>query len=159
MAKLGLNFNTVSKALTQYQGYDFDDMTMFGDIPIGINNNGIFELFKGGVDNLYNIEATIELPRNSFQTSRNKRLRKMYIAGQLNNTLQIKVMDDQENVTFYNAVPSKPGKQHITLVACGRNYNKGIYYTIQLSNINGNYFNLDFIQLLIVMINRKPEDM
>lgn len=156
MAKLGLRLNFQGKAPTQYVGYEFSSMGMLGGTPIAIDENGIYEVFTGDTDNGSKIDAHFDLPETNLQTSLNKRLRSLFLGCHADGNLFVSISDDEENEATYQVRPMKIGKQHTTKVNCGRNWHKGCYYSIRIGNVDGAYFDIDYFQILSIMLARKP---
>lgn len=156
MAQLGLRLNVKNKALTQYRGYAFDSMAEMNGLPVGVNDSGVFSLFTGNDDNGTDIDARADLPRTDFGVSRSKRIRAFYMGCRLGGELKIKAVDDEHQETLYSVRPGKIGKQHVVKVSGGRNFNKGYYYTISIMNVGGSDFEIDFLELLLYLLSRRP---
>ena len=156
MAKLGLRLNFQGRAPTQYIGYDFDSMVLAGNKPIAIDENGVYEVLTGDTDNGVNIDAHLDLPETNLKTSYNKRLRSLFLGCRADGDLFISISDDEENEKTYQVSPTKVGKQHTSKVNCGRKWHKGCYYSIRIGNIGGAYFDIDYMQILPIMLPRRP---
>lgn len=155
MAKLGLKQNLLRQASTQYQGYDFDSMAKISEAPVGINENGIYELFTSGKDEGQNIDARVDLPAMNLGTSMNKHLRSAFLGVRADGTLLVTAVDDEYNETTYTAIPRKLGVHQSIKVPMDRNRNKGCYYTIKVENQNGADFDLDTITVLPIFTARR----
>ena len=156
MGNLGLRLNFRGKAPAQYENFDFESMAHLGDRPVGIDENGIYELFAGDTDNGENIEAYFDLPQTNLQTSYNKRLRSIFLGCRADGDLFITIKDDGENEHTYQVHPTKVGKQHTSKLPCGRKFHKGCYFSIRIGNVNGAYFDIDYMQILPIMLPRQP---
>lgn len=156
MAKLGLRMNMQNKALTQYMNWEFDSAAMVHGMPIGIGEDGIFQLWTGDSDDGQEIEARMDLPETDLGTSLNKRLRSIFLGCRADGDLRIRIVDDEEAQAVYNLTPFKDGKQHVLKIYAGRKYNKGCYYTFSLENVDGADFSIDFIDILPILLNRRP---
>jgi len=156
MGNLALRLNFEGKAPTQYENYSFESMAFLGDRPIGIDENGIYELFAGDSDNGENIEAYFNLPQSNLRSSYNKRLRSIYLGCRADGDLLVTIRDDDENEHTYQMHPTKVGKQHTSKLPCGRNFHKGCYYSVRIGNVNGSYFDIDYMQIVPIMLARQP---
>lgn len=154
MGKLGLRLNLTNKAPSQYRGYDFDSIAHLGDTAVAISEDGIFEVFKGSADDGEDIGWQFEIPRTDLGSTRNKRLRSMYLGGRFDGPVEILAADDEENQTTYRADPLKTGKQHIVKVPGGRNFNKGCYYTFAFQDVSGSKMTLDFFEIVPMILQR-----
>jgi hypothetical protein len=156
MAKLGLRANLLTKGLTQYQAYGFDSMVDFNGVPVGIGPDGTYRLFTGDTDDGAQIDARFDLPESDLGTTRNKRLRSIFLGCRATGELKITVSDDEDYSHSYVAAPRKLDKQSILKVPCGRNFNKGCYYQLRVENVDGADFDIDYIEVLPVYLTRKP---
>ncbi len=154
MAKLGLRLNLANRAPSQYRGYDFDSIAHIGDMPIAISEDGIFEAFTGDTDDGEQIGWQFELPRSDMNSTRNKRIRSMYLGGRFNGEVDIPVTDDEESQHTYRANPLKTNKQHVVKVNGGRNFNKGCYYTFAFQDVQGSKMILDFFEIVPMILQR-----
>jgi len=158
MAKLGLRANMLNKALSQYEGYNLDSMAVFNGKSVGINEDGIYELFTGDTDNGEQIYSRFDLPQTNLGTSRNKRMRAIYVGGQASQGLKITAKDDEHYEASYEMKPVRQRDQGVMKTTAGRNNNKGCYFTFRIENLSGGDFSIDYIEVLPVLLTRRPSN-
>lgn len=142
-------------AVTQYAKYNFDSMCKLGDVYLGCNEDGIFEL-TGSKDNTTDIDAFFELPATDFGLSNQKRIRRAYLGYEADGQLMLEVKDDDDNTRRYPInVPLKDLRQHGTTVPVGRD-GKGRYWGFKMENVNGSDFSIDSIDVSVMLLGKKP---
>mgnify|MGYP006280751277 CR=1 FL=1 len=156
MAGLGLKINLRNRALSQYMNWDFDSMTMFNGKAVGVGPGGVFELWQGDTDNGEDIDARMDLPETDLGTSCNKRLRSLFLGCRADGALRVTVIDDEEKEAVYTAYPLRSNRQGVIKVSAGRNHNKGCYFTLRIENVDGSDFDLDFIDVMPIILNQRP---
>jgi len=143
-------------AVTQYHKYNFNSFCRFNDAYLGANSSGIFTLDSGDLDDTEEIEAFFELVTSDWGIPNQKRIRSMYISLEANSDLQITLYDDEENQRTYVIEPIHLlNKQHTAKVIIGRD-GKGTYWMLRIDNINGSDFSIDRIQVVPVVLGKKP---
>ena len=152
--KLTLSLNLVNMAVTQFCNYDFNSFCKIGDKCFGANDSGIFEL-TGNDDAGSNIDAFFELILSDFGISNMKRIRSVYIGGEANGSLTLTLKDDENNSRTYNLDLTSSNKQSSAKVSVGRD-GIGRYWQVRIDNVSGVYFAIDFIEVLAIILGRKP---
>lgn len=143
-------------APTQYLKYNFNSMCKFGDAYLGANSSGLFTLDDGDLDGSDEIEAFFELVTSDWGIPNQKRIRSMYVSFESNSDIQITVRDDEENERIYILEPIHiDNKQHTQKVTIGRD-GKGTYWMIRIDNINGSDFSIDRIEVIPIILGKKP---
>jgi len=143
-------------APTQYRGYNFNSFCKFGNAYLGANSSGIFTLDSGDQDNTSEIEAFFELATSDWGIPSQKRIRKMYVSGEFDSDIQLAVYDDEDNERIFILEPIHlSNKQHTQKVTIGRD-GKGTYWMVRIDNINGSDFSIDRIQVIPVILGKKP---
>jgi hypothetical protein len=142
-------------AVTQYAKYNFDGMCKLGDVYLGCNGDGIFEL-TGGKDNATDIDAFFELPATDFGSPNQKRIRRAYLGYEADGQLVLEFKYDDNNVRRYpvNTV-LKDLRQHGGVVPIGRD-GKGRYWGFKIENVNGSDFSVDSIDVSVMLLGKKP---
>lgn len=154
MNKSILNINLSNLAITQYCDYPFNSFCKIGEKYYGASDSGIFEL-TGDDDNGTNIDAFFELILSDFGISNMKRIRSIYVGGEANGGLTITLKDDENNSRLYTLNLTSGNKQSSGKVAVGRD-GIGRYYQVRIDNIGGGYFAIDSIEVLAIILGRKP---
>lgn len=152
--KLTLNINLSSMAVTQYCEYDFNSFCKIGNKYFGASESGIFEL-TGDDDAGTDIDAFFELIVSDWGISNVKRIRTAYIGGEADGALKLTLKDDEDNLRVYTINLTSGSKQSSAKVSIGRD-GVGRYWQIRIDNTNGGYFAIDFIEVLAIILGRKP---
>lgn len=152
--KVSININLANMAVTQYCNYDFNSFCQIGDKCFGASEDGIFEL-SGNDDADTDIDAFFELPVSDFGISSMKKIRSAYIGGEADGELTLTLKDDEANSRSYPLDLTSGSLQSGAKVAVGRD-GLSRYWQIKISNTNGVYFAVDAIELLPIILGRKP---
>ena len=154
MNKLILSVNLSNLAISQYCDYDFNSFCRIGDSYFGASESGIFEL-TGDDDNGTNIDAFFELVLSDFGLSNMKRIRSIYVGGEANGGLTLTLKDDENNLRLYTLNLTSGNVQSSGKVAVDR-AGIGRYWQIRIDNVGGAYFAIDDIEVLAIILGRKP---
>ena len=154
MNKLILSVNLSNLAISQYCDYDFNSFCRIGDSYFGASESGIFEL-TGDDDNGTNIDAFFELVLSDFGLSNMKRIRSIYVGGEANGGLTLTLKDDENNLRLYTLNLTSGNVQSSGKVAVDR-AGIGRYWQTRIDNIGGAYFAIDDIEVLAIILGRKP---
>lgn len=152
--KFSLNINLLNMAVTQFCNYDFNSFCKIGDKYYGANDSGIFEL-DGTDDNGTDIDAFFELIVSDFGISNIKKIRSVFIGGEANGKLTLTLKDDEDNSRIYDLRLTSESKQSSGKVDVGRD-GIGRYWQVRIDNTSGVYFAIDSIELLAIIMGRKP---
>jgi len=152
--KFCLNVNLANLAVTQYCNYSFNSFCKIGDAFFGADETGIYEL-TGTDDAGTDIDAFAELIVSDFGISNMKRIRSVYVGGESDGGLTLTVKNDENNLRLYAFNLTSGNKQSGAMVNVGRD---GIsrYWNLRIDNIGGCYFAIDDIEVLAVILGRKP---
>ena len=154
---LGLCLRLPNYAPSQYGDYNFDSMCMFQGRPIAAGPNGIFTLDTAETDNGILIYSLIESRTTDFGTSRQSRLRAAYVGYETSGSLKLIIVNDDENERIYTLSPIKASQlQHGNKVSIGRD-GKGRYWIFKIENVDGCDFSLDFLEVIPIVMGRRPE--
>ena len=154
MNKSILNVNLSNLSITQWCDYDFNSFCKIGDSYFGASESGIFEL-TGDDDNGTDIDAFFELILSDFGISNMKRIRSIYVGGEANGGLTLTLKDDENNSRTYILNLTSGNKQSGAKVNVGRD-GLGRYWQTRIDNIGGAYFAIDAIEVLAIILGRKP---
>lgn len=141
-------------AVTQYCNYNFNSFCKIGDKYYGANDDGIFELV-GDTDAGDNIDAWFELPMSDFGVSSVKKLRRIFLGYEATGDLTIKVKDNEDNERIYPIDNIATNKQIGGRVTAERDQ-LGRYWGLRVDNVSGAYFAIDSIEVVSVLIGRRP---
>lgn len=155
MAVLTIRVNTLNKAITQYSNFEFNSIGKMNGKKVALASDGIYEL-SGNTDDGTNISSRFDLPYSDFGSAYNKRIRKMYVGCNLEENMTISVSDDENRTASYTLSPVVANKNSTAKVNGQRYGNKGAYYQLSIVNTLGGYFDIDFIKIIPVIINRTP---
>jgi hypothetical protein len=134
--------------------YNFDSMCKFGDVYIGCDEFGIFEL-TGDTDNNTDIDALIRWPTTDFGIPNQKRIRKGYLGYETSGSLILTVKDEEDNERRYEVVARVGSQiQYGTKVPIGRD-GKGRYWCFELENVGGCDFSIDSLDVSVVVLPKK----
>lgn len=152
--QLTLCINLSNMAVTQYCDYNFNSFCKIGDKHYGATDDGIFELV-GDDDAGEDIDAWFELPMSDFGISNVKKLRRIYVGYEATGDLIIKVKDNEDNERPYpldNIALDKQVGGEITI----ERDQLGRYWGERIENVRGAYFAIDSIEVVPVILGRKP---
>ena len=152
--KFVLNINLSNLSVTQFCSYNFNSFCKIGDKHYGANDSGIFEL-TGNDDTGINIDAFFELIVSDFGISNVKRIRKIYAGYEAKGDLIVTTKDNEDNARSYTLSYLDYNKQNGGQVNVGRD-GLGRYWQIRVDNINGCYFAIDNIELVLTILGRNP---
>ena len=141
-------------AVTQYCEYNFNSFCKIGDKHYGATDDGIFELV-GDTDAGEDIDAWFELPMSDFGISNVKRLRRIYLGYEATGDLIVKVKDNENNERQYPLDNITLDKQIGGRITVERDQ-LGRYWGERIENVRGAYFAVDSIEVVPVILGRKP---
>lgn len=156
MEKVALNINLSNMAVTQYCNYSYNSFCKIGDKYFGASDSGIFKL-TGDSNNGTDIDAFFELVVSDFGVSNVKRIRSVYVGYEAKGDLLITLKDNEDNKRSYTLshITSAYDRQTGSKVSVGRD-GIGRYWQVRIDNINGVFFAVDSIEILAVILGRKP---
>ena len=152
--KLTLSVNLSNLSIVQWCDFDFNSFCRIGEKFYGANDSGIFEL-TGDSDNGTNIDAFFELILSDFGVSSMKRIRSIFVGGEANGGLTLTLKDDENNLRLYTLNLTSGNRQSSGKVAVDRD-GLGRYWQTRIDNIGGAYFAIDSIEVLAIILGRKP---
>lgn len=152
--KLTLSVNLSNLSIVQWCDFDFNSFCEIAGKYYGSNESGIF-LLDGDDDAGTDIDAFAELPLSDFGISNMKRIRSVYVGGEANGGLTITIKDDENNSRLYTLNLTSGNVQSSGKVAVDR-AGIGRYWQIRIDNVGGAYFAIDSIEVLAIILGRKP---
>lgn len=145
--------NTERRALTTYSGLQIRGLTQFNGVYLACGPGGLFAL-SGDTDDGALINATVRLANTDFGDPKLKRVEAMYVNYRTDGDLSLKVITDQFDEYDYPL----PGMGFTTLdnqrVKVGKGL-KGVYWTFELTNVDGADFEFDRLQVDPLATSRK----
>ena len=156
MAHLGLCLNLKGNQLSQWANYDFNSMAKIGDHYVGAGENGLCILNSGDFDQGQPIEAFFELATSDFGIPEQKRIRAMYFGYESDGNLMVTVKDDDGTERSFSLSPNHTANLQHGAKVNGARDGKGRYWMVRVDNVNGSDFSVDSIQVLPIVLNRRP---
>lgn len=152
--KLTLSINLSNLSIVQWCDYDFNSFCKIGENYYGASEDGIF-LLDGDDDNGTNIDAFFELILSDFGISNMKKIRSIFVGGEANGGLTLTLKDDENNPRPYVLNLTSGNRQSSGKVDVDRD-GLGRYWQARIDNIGGAYFAIDDIEVLAIILGRKP---
>lgn len=144
MGNFCIALNLKNKAVTQYHGFSFDNITNSGVGHIAASDTGLQELNVGHNDNGDHINAFAKLFEDEFGKPNKKRVRYMTLGLEGNNDILIEViMDEDEHKREDYIIEVKSRGRSGLCRQSGRRRQSGRYVEFTLKNIKGGYFALN----------------
>ena len=154
--RLCLCLNLEGEQLSQWANYNFNSMAKIGENYVGADAAGLFKLNTGGHDNTEPIEAFFELVTSDWGVPNQKRIRSLYFGYETDGEIMVTVRDDDDNErNFLLNANHLSNDQHSAKVFGARD-GKGRYWMIRIDNVNGSDFSMDHIEVVPVILNRRP---
>ena len=153
---LGLCMRLENFAVSQYIRYKFRSMCNFQGKSLGVGSEGIFTLDTADHDDGYFIDSIVELHKTDFGISHQKRLRSIYVGYETSGRLKLTLKNDDGNEREYSLNPIVVKQlQHGGKVSINRD-GKGRYWIFTIENVDGCDFSVDNIEVIPVVLGRKP---
>ena len=143
--------NTRSTAITEYQNFQFNSFAAMGRKYIAADNNGLYELGTN-TDLTAPILATVGSGYTQMNGSKFVGLKGVYFGAQGQGTYQLRLISGDGRQYIYNKL-SNPG-----LMTTKINIGKGLharYLAWELTNLDGQDFDLDTVELVPMMSGRR----
>jgi len=156
MNYLTLATNLKNLAITQHTNYNFNSFCEINGTPVGLSEDGIYELDNARNDDGSNIDAFVELVRSDCGISNQKRIRKFHLGYESNGTIQFKVKTDEGSAETYNLSPTLSSNKQGSGEENGRRRQKGRYWEVKVANTSGCDFSVDSIHVTPTILTSKP---
>ena len=159
-----VKINLRNNALTQYGAFPFTDFCMFNGRPLGSGPDGIFTLDGGGLDDIYTetsdereVSAWFELPISQLGINHIKQGRRLYIGGEFNGAMTIKVDSTGSTIATntYNITPRNTSNLQHTIQVPLNSRQKSEYLSFTVANVAGSDFSIDFIDGVFIPVVRR----
>ena len=145
--------NLKNMALSEYENFDFNSICTDGINHYGASDNGI-HLLRGADDNGVPIAAHIRTGTHDFDSSLLKRFHEVYLGVKSEAALELKIIPDDNQAYDYNVDDDGYPQAHTVKIAVGKGM-KTRYITLELSNTDGGYFEIDSIEMLFDLLSRR----
>lgn len=144
-------------APTQSLINNFNSFSKIGDVYLAANEDGIHSVNQQCSDaNGINIDAYFKLKKTDFGIPNEKRLRSMYIGYETSGSILMTITADEYfSRSFILSPMSGLQMQHGIRVPLTRDL-RGRYFEFYFENINGCDFSIDCIDLIAVILGRRP---
>lgn len=153
---LGICVENEGFRVSQYSGWNFNSMCKFGEVYLGANENGIFVIDSGNLDNTSDIDAYFQTATTDFGLAFQKRWRSVYVGYETNGQMLLKLYDDDGNERVYQFSPIfSDNEQHGNRISIGRD-GRGRYWSFRIENSLGADFSVNNITGIPVITTRKP---
>lgn len=144
--------NLTTGAVTHYTNYPFDNILRFGNRHYGVASGGIYEL-SGSLDLTVPIDAHIKTFETNFGDRNFKRIPYIYAAGRSDGGVTIGIAADEGSTHSYDSQwgEAAGNTNHRSVVGRGL---RGVYYSLEVSNINGGSLELDALVVPVMPTTR-----
>ena len=137
--------NVSTGAVTSYSNFTFDYIIRFKNGFYGVKSDGLY-LIDGATDSGSSIAAHIKTPKIDFGTTKQKRVPYMYAGSDADFTVTATV-DGVAGSTHQSSL----GNKRVRLAKGPR----GRYWEFNIANVAGGQLQLDRVELLAQVLNRK----
>jgi hypothetical protein len=153
---LCLNLLLPTRGITQFINFNFTSACTFEGKALASNENGIFLLESSELDDGVEILSLTELARTDFGISNEKRVRKVWVGYQSLGELLFLVSADGGDWEEFT-MPENQGElnQKGAEFTLPRSMH-GRYWQFAIQNPNGVDFSIDQIQVMLVVLNKRP---
>lgn len=152
---VGICLNTEINAATFYRNWNFNSMCVFNEDILCASKDGIF-IHEGGDDDSQPIEGYLKFFTTDLGVIQQKRLRKIFISGDLSGELEVTSNFDVSEKAEYTAKCS-PSLQKSQVVVETNYNNKGVMFGLEIKNKNGADFSINSIDALVVFTTLPPK--
>ena len=164
MSMLGLHTNLSNMASAQWDGFNFKSVCQLNGVCLGANTDGIFVLGSSDTDQYIDadntgseIDAYFELPKTDLGISNSKHIRSGYVGHESDGELRVTIKLDDEATGFTDSMsPEGTENKQRSGEIRGRRDHYGRYFTTKVQNTNGCDFSVDSIEVIPVILGRKP---
>lgn len=143
--------NPRTGASWRYENYGFSQFLKTERFTYGVKSDGIY-LLDGDDDAGEPIRASLDVGRQNFGTTKNKRLHTAYVTTDATGGLQLRVTDDSGNAYMYRLTPNE--RMDTVRAQLGRGLVAN-FFDVQLFNTEGGDFDLASIELLYDVLTRR----
>jgi len=150
VGRIGLRLNIANGGLTQINGWNFNSFAFKDSCVFGASNLGISRL-AGDTDNGKAIDAVVITAASDYTVGNSKRVRRAYL--QCSGSGNLAITQESDGKTYRQLVGC-PVYQSNVYVKSKRDL-RGVNWQFKIENVNGNYFVLNRLSALFVILTRK----
>ena len=143
---------------SQYSGYNFNSMCRFGDMYLGANEHGIFQLEDGEFDypdgtTRTEITAYFGLPTSDWGVPNPKTIRRLHVGYESDGPLTVTITPSDRGVQIRKTLnpPEDHERQGFASVD-GRSDFYARYWSVRIENSIGSDFSIDAIEAVMVVL-------
>lgn len=149
-----LCMNTITPALSEFTGYDFNSFCEFGGAYYAAGPGGLYRLDAADTDDGTPIEARISTGDLDFGEERQKRITDFYIGMRAQDDLLLRVATDEGEPFEYTLQTFGVERLKQRRVPTGKGA-RGKYWRFELENTGGGDFEIDTMNITVVPVARR----
>lgn len=138
--------NLANNALTEYTNFQFNSFAYVGDRLFAAGPAGIVELGTQGDDAGTAIDAFVRTGKHNFGTAHNKRVPRIYLAGEFSGSMEVHTVTDADGARAYLLSWNNTSGLQQRRVPIGRGP-KSVYWQYEIANREGADFAVDALIL------------
>ena len=140
--------NLQNGASTQYTNFNYTGMCKFNGVVLGACSDGLFKACCGTTDNGVAIDASFIPYTVDFNDNHPKRLRRVYVGGEIENKFSLTITGNSVNVNgAYEIESNVDEKRQVKMFSISRGTGyKFVYADFKFENVDGSFFAVDSIQ-------------
>lgn len=144
--------NLTTGAVTHYTNYPFDTILRFGQDFFGVASTGLYRI-GGSLDVNQAIDAHVKTFQTKFGSTKMKRVPYVYSSGRSDGGVRVGVTADEGTTYDYESQWGEVtgATNHRTKVGNGL---RGMYYSFDISNIDGSSLELDSLDVVVAQSER-----
>lgn len=149
----GWVFNASNAAVSEYTRFNFHSFAKFNNVYYGANEDGIYKL-EGETDAGYLIKAPLRTGITDFNSAFQKRVPRAYLGIRSDGQMVLKTITNEDTERWYEAKTSSSSSTRVRVPL-----SKGVrasYWQFELLNVTGEDFELDVIDLMPIILSRRP---
>lgn len=151
MGNFSIALNLKTKAITQYHNFDFSDLSISNNGPIGSNTVGLHALNTGYTDDNIGISAFAEVFATTFGLPNLKKLRYFTLGMESDTGIKTDIIMDKTSVSEYTQAP-RPG--YAMVRTTGRRKHTGYSVAFKFMNVSNGFFSINSISVVPIMRNQ-----
>jgi hypothetical protein len=149
---------TRNMALSQFCYFDFDSFAVLDDGRVfgAMGDYGVMALDGSDTDDSALIAAKARTGLTDFGAVNQKRIRSIYFGGEATGDITLSTRNDEGNEREYTFTPENTGGTQQSAKLFGGRDGKGRYWDFQVENVDGCDFGIDQIDIVAIVLGRKP---
>lgn len=149
MNTIGLFYNTGNLAVTQFDNMPFNGFGIAGGEAFAVNQDGIYQLFSGQLDDQTFVNSLFALGPTDFGDTEPKRVRTIEIGCRCSGTLSVTVSDEEgRSFTKTGITNTNLFIPEVMIIKGNRNV-RGRYLTFTFENVDGCDFELLEVKVIL----------